>query len=69
MLGTDETKVMGAKSLIGSNPSLYTMLVSLGASLVVSLVAVWRELNPKWHPNLSELGTTLRYGFATIPAS
>ncbi|HEV7473240.1 MAG TPA: polysaccharide biosynthesis C-terminal domain-containing protein [Pyrinomonadaceae bacterium] len=45
----------------------YTMLVSLAASLVVSLIAVWRELSPKWNPNLSELGTTLRYGIRDYP--
>ena len=45
----------------------YTMLVSLSASLVVSLVAVWRELRPKWDPKLSELGTTLRYGIRDYP--
>jgi O-antigen/teichoic acid export membrane protein len=45
----------------------YTMLVSLAASLVVSLIAVWRELRPKWQPNLSELGTTLRYGIRDYP--
>lgn len=45
----------------------YTMLASLAASLVVSLIAVWRELRPKWHPNLSELQTTLRYGIRDYP--
>ncbi len=45
----------------------YTMLASLAASLLVSLIAVWRELRPKWHPNLSELGTTLRYGIRDYP--
>jgi O-antigen/teichoic acid export membrane protein len=45
----------------------YTMLASLAASLVVSLIAVWRELSPKWQPNLSELGTTLRYGIRDYP--
>lgn len=45
----------------------YTMLAAVAASLVMSLIAVWRELNPKWHPNLSELGTTLRYGIRDYP--
>jgi O-antigen/teichoic acid export membrane protein len=45
----------------------YTMLVSLAASLVVSLIAVWRELSPRWNPSLSELGTTLRYGIRDYP--
>jgi O-antigen/teichoic acid export membrane protein len=45
----------------------YTMLASLAASLVVSLIAVWRELSPKWQPNLSELNTTLRYGIRDYP--
>jgi O-antigen/teichoic acid export membrane protein len=45
----------------------YTMLVSLTASLLVSLIAVRRELRPKWNPNLKELGTTLRYGIRDYP--
>jgi len=45
----------------------YTMLVSLAASLVVSLIAVWRELSPRWNPSLGELGTTLRYGIRDYP--
>ncbi len=45
----------------------YTMLVSLTASLIVSLVAVWSELRPKWQPGLAELGTTLRYGVRDYP--
>src|SRR6185295_11086197 len=39
----------------------YMMLASLAASLVVSLIAVWSELRPKWEPSLGELKTTLRY--------
>jgi O-antigen/teichoic acid export membrane protein len=34
---------------------------------VVSLIAVWRELSPKWNPSLGELGTTLRYGIRDYP--
>lgn len=45
----------------------YTMLASLAASLIVSLIAVWRELRPKWHPSLAELGTTLHYGIRDYP--
>lgn len=45
----------------------YTMLVSLAASLVVSLIAVWSELSPRWNPSLGELGTTLRYGIRDYP--
>ena len=45
----------------------YTMLASLAASLIVSLVAVWSELRPKWQPSLLELGTTLRYGVRDYP--
>jgi O-antigen/teichoic acid export membrane protein len=45
----------------------YTMLVSLAASLVVSLIAVWRELSPRWNPSLGELKTTLRYGIRDYP--
>ena len=45
----------------------YTMVASLVASLIVSLFAVWRELNPKWRPNIAELGTSLRYGIRDYP--
>ncbi|MCA1605282.1 MAG: oligosaccharide flippase family protein, partial [Acidobacteria bacterium] len=45
----------------------YTMLASLTASLIVSLIAVWRELAPKWNPNVAELGTSLRYGVRDYP--
>src|SRR4030095_13927502 len=47
--------------------SSYTMLVSIAASLLMTLFAVWRELRPKWQPNLSELGTTFRYGIRDYP--
>ena len=45
----------------------HTMLASLAASLIVSLVAVWSELRPRWQPSWSELGTTLRYGVRDYP--
>jgi len=45
----------------------YTMLASLTASLIVSLIAVWSELRPQWQPSLSELKTSLRYGVRDYP--
>lgn len=45
----------------------YTMLASLAASLVVSLIAIWSELRPKWEPSLGELKTSLRYGVRDYP--
>jgi O-antigen/teichoic acid export membrane protein len=45
----------------------YTMVFSLVASLVVSLIAVWFELKPKWDPSVGELKTTLRYGVRDYP--
>jgi len=45
----------------------YTMLFALVASLLLSLVAVWRELTPDWEPKLSELANTLRYGIRDYP--
>lgn len=45
----------------------YTMVAAVLASLLLSLVAVWRELHPRWRPELSELGTTLRYGIRDYP--
>jgi O-antigen/teichoic acid export membrane protein len=45
----------------------YTMVASIAASLVVTFAAVWVELQPKWNPSLTELGTTLRYGIRDYP--
>ena len=45
----------------------YTMVAAVVASLLLSFVAVWRELRPQWQPKLSELGTTLRYGIRDYP--
>ena len=45
----------------------YTLIGSTVTSLVVSLIAVWYELRPRWRPELSELGTTLRYGVRDYP--
>jgi O-antigen/teichoic acid export membrane protein len=45
----------------------YTMVLSLVASLVVSLIAVWLELKPKWSPSLAELRNSLRYGIRDYP--
>jgi O-antigen/teichoic acid export membrane protein len=45
----------------------YTMVLSLVASLVVSVIAVWSELKPKWKPSRDELGTSLRYGIRDYP--
>jgi O-antigen/teichoic acid export membrane protein len=45
----------------------YTMVLSLVASLVVSLIAVWVELKPKWNPSRAELKNSLRYGIRDYP--
>jgi O-antigen/teichoic acid export membrane protein len=45
----------------------FTLIGSAVASLLVSLFAVWRELRPAWKPELTELGTTLRYGVRDYP--
>jgi O-antigen/teichoic acid export membrane protein len=45
----------------------YTMLASLAASLIVSLIALWSELRPKWQPDVTELKTSLRYGVRDYP--
>jgi O-antigen/teichoic acid export membrane protein len=45
----------------------YTMVVAVVASLVVSLIAVWRELKPNWGPRMADLGMTLRYGIRDYP--
>lgn len=45
----------------------YTKVAAVGSSLLLSFIAVWRELHPHWRPKLSELGTTLRYGIRDYP--
>src|ERR1700730_337389 len=45
----------------------YTLIGSAVTSLLVSLIAVWYELRPRWRPELSELRTTLRYGVRDYP--
>jgi O-antigen/teichoic acid export membrane protein len=45
----------------------YTMVAAVVASLLLSLIAVWHQLRPNWRPQLSELGTTLRYGIRDYP--
>jgi O-antigen/teichoic acid export membrane protein len=45
----------------------YTMLAAIAASMILSLVAVWRELAPSWNPRLSEFRSTLRYGVRDYP--
>ena len=45
----------------------YTMLAAVVASLVLSLIAVWRELKPSWGPRVADLGLTLRYGVRDYP--
>ena len=45
----------------------YTMLASLAASLIVSLIAVWRELTSEVGAEPGELKTSLRYGIRDYP--
>jgi O-antigen/teichoic acid export membrane protein len=59
--------VLWASHRLTVTTASYTMVASVAASLVTTLIAVWCELRPKWNPNLSELGTTLRYGVRDYP--
>ena len=45
----------------------YTMIVSVIASMVLSLIAMWLELRPNWRPRFSELKLTLNYGIRDYP--
>jgi O-antigen/teichoic acid export membrane protein len=45
----------------------YTMIVSVIASLLLSLVAVWVELKPNWKPRFADLNMTLHYGIRDYP--
>lgn len=45
----------------------YTMVVSIAASMLLSLVAVWRQLAPRWRPKLSEFRSVLNYGVRDYP--
>ncbi len=44
----------------------YTMLAAIAASMVLSLIAVWRELSPGWKPKLSEFRNSLRVWLARL---
>ena len=46
----------------------YTMVVAVTASMVLSLIAVCRELKPDGNQSSTDLSMTLRYGSATIQA-
>ncbi len=45
----------------------YTMICAVIASLILSLIAVWRELKPSWKPKMDDLAMTLRYGIRDYP--
>ena len=45
----------------------YTVVAALAASMILSLVAVWRELAPSWNPKLSEFRSALQYGLKDYP--
>ncbi|HXD30873.1 MAG TPA: oligosaccharide flippase family protein [Pyrinomonadaceae bacterium] len=45
----------------------YTMVISVTASMLLSLVAVVVELKPNWRPGFSELNMTLNYGIRDYP--
>lgn len=47
----------------------YTMLAAIAASMILSLVAVWRELVPGWSPKLSEFRSALQYGLKDYPGA
>lgn len=47
--------------------AMYTMIGSAAMSLLVALIAILRELKPRWEPRLSDLKTTLRYGGREYP--
>lgn len=47
----------------------YTMLGAIVASMILSLVAVWRELAPGWNPKLSEFRSALQYGLKDYPGT
>lgn len=45
----------------------YTMLAALAASMILSIVAVWVQLAPRWNPRLSGFSSALRYGLKDYP--
>lgn len=47
--------------------AMYTMIAAAVFSLMMSFVAIRRELKPSWQPALGELGTSLRYGIRHYP--
>jgi len=47
--------------------AMYTVLAAAVFSLIVSFIAIWRELRPRWEPGFGELRTSLRYGLRDYP--
>jgi O-antigen/teichoic acid export membrane protein len=45
----------------------YTMIASVATSMILALIAVWRQLSPRWGPRFSEFKTALRYGLRDYP--
>src|SRR5688572_6113863 len=45
----------------------YTMVASIAASMLLSLIAVWHQLTPSWRPRLSEFKSALNYGVRDYP--
>jgi enterobacterial common antigen flippase len=42
--------------------AVYTMILAQAISMTLALVAVWRELRPRWRPSWPEFKTSMHYG-------
>ena len=40
----------------------YTMMFAQVVSMTLALIAVWRQLRPRWNPNWAEFRTSMNYG-------
>ncbi len=44
-----------------------TMITAQTASMLMALIAVWKELQPRWRPSWSEFKTSMKYGLRDYP--
>lgn len=47
--------------------AVYTMIGATVVGLSLALIGVWRELQPRWQPSITQLKTNLRYGVRDYP--
>jgi O-antigen/teichoic acid export membrane protein len=47
--------------------AMVTMITAQTASMLMALIAVWKELQPRWQPSWSEFKTSMKYALRDYP--